>query len=761
MDILAGLNEEQQAAVTHGEGPLLILAGAGSGKTRVLTHRIAYLVQEKGIAPQNILAVTFTNKAAQEMKKRVEQLLGQSAEGMWVLTFHSACGRILRRHGDRIGLPSNFVIFDTSDQVACIKEALREHALDPQNFVPRSVLEHISRAKNELKSAEQYAREAGDFFEQTVAKLFLRYQEILRQNKALDFDDLLVETVRLFREAPEVLALYQERWRYLLIDEYQDTNHVQYVLVNLLAAKHRNLAVVGDDNQSIFGWRGADIRNILAFERDYPECRVVKLERNYRSTGNILSAANKVISYNLARTDKSLWTDRGEGELLAVHLAADERDEARYVAEEIQKLTRVGYSYSDVALLYRTNAQSRPFEETFLHYGLPYAVVGTVRFYERKEIKDLMSYLRVLFNPDDSVGLRRIINVPRRGIGATSLAKLENFAAERGISLYQAIQRAAEVEGLGAKATAQLGAFAGLIQDLSGRAAQLPVAELATLVLRETGYQAELSAERSVEAQARLENLEEFINTAAEFDARTEEPSLGAFLEQLALLSDADSYNPGAGGVTLMTLHAAKGLEFPVVFLVGMEEGTFPHSRATLEPEDLEEERRLCYVGLTRAMDRLYVTAARERFVHGQRDFRLPSRFIEEIPKELRRETGRMAQPALTWAGAASPAGVSGPPPRTLGRSATPVVPMPPGAATDAAGGRLSAAASPAQAGNAGALDLRAGDKVVHPRWGMGTVVTVDGAGANATLTIAFPGEGIKRLLAGYAPLVRASAAGE
>lgn len=735
MDVLAGLNPEQRAAVTHGDGPLLILAGAGSGKTRVLTHRIAYLVQERKVAPEHILAVTFTNKAAQEMKRRVEALLGRSAEGMWVMTFHSACGRILRRHGDRIGLPPNFVIFDTSDQVACLKQALREHNLDPQNFVPRAVLEHVSRAKNELRSAEQYAQEAGDFFEQTVAKLFARYQEILRQNKALDFDDLLVETVRLFREAPEVLSLYQDRFRYLLIDEYQDTNHVQYVLVNLLASKHRNLAVVGDDNQSIFGWRGADIRNILAFERDYPECRVVKLERNYRSTQNILSAANQVISYNLARTDKNLWTDRGEGEPLTVYLALDERDEARFVAEEIQKLSRAGYSPADVALLYRTNAQSRPFEETFLHYGLPYAVVGTVRFYERKEIKDLMSYLRVLYNPDDSVSLRRVVNVPRRGIGATSLARLEDFALERGLSLYQAIQRAGEVGGIGAKAAGSLTAFAALIGDLSARVGQLPVAELAARVLKETGYERELLEERSVEAQARLENLEEFVNTAAEFDARAEEPSLGLFLEQLALLSDADTYNPGAGGVTLMTLHAAKGLEFPVVFLVGMEEGTFPHSRSTLEPEELEEERRLCYVGLTRAMDRLYVSAARERFVHGQRDFRLPSRFIEEIPREVRREVGRWADRPLSWAAAAA---------------AEPGLrrPAPAPAFSGPAGGRPVETAGP--------LDLRPGEKVVHPRWGTGTVVTVEGEGANATLTVAFPGEGLKRLLAGYAPLVRA-----
>lgn len=734
MDILAGLNEEQRAAVTHGDGPLLILAGAGSGKTRVLTHRIAYLVRERGVDPAHILAVTFTNKAAQEMKRRVEGLLGFSAAGMWVMTFHSACGRILRRHGDRIGLPANFVIFDTSDQVACLKEALREYDLDPQNFVPRAVLERISRAKNELKTAETYAAEAGDFYERTVARLFLRYQEILRRNKALDFDDLLTETVRLFQEVPEVLAQYQDRFRYLLVDEYQDTNHAQYTLVNLLAARDRNLAVVGDDNQSIYGWRGADIRNILAFERDYPECRVVKLERNYRSTQNILSAANRVIAYNLARTEKKLWTDRGDGEPLAVYLAQDDRDEARFVAEEIQRLTRSGYNYSDIALLYRTNAQSRTFEETFLHYGLPYAVVGTVRFYERKEIKDLLAYLRVVYNPDDSVSLRRVINVPKRGFGATSLTKLENFALEQGLSLYQALQRAGDIPELGAKAVGTLREFAVLLAGLAERAKRLPVAELATAVLKETGYEAELVAERSVEAEARLENLEEFVNTAAEFDSRNDEPSLGVFLEQVALLSDADTYNPGAGGVTLMTLHAAKGLEFPVVFLVGLEEGTFPHSRATLEPADLEEERRLCYVGITRAMDRLYLTAAKQRFVRGQVDFRMPSRFLEEIPREVRRELGTRARPN-TWAAAA-----------VASTSASLA-----GASPGSPAGREAVAE--------GTLDLRPGEKVAHPRWGTGTVVAVEGAGTNATLTVAFPNEGVKKLLAGYAPLTRVAPA--
>ncbi|HHW15523.1 MAG TPA: DNA helicase PcrA [Firmicutes bacterium] len=747
VDILAGLNAEQRAAVTHGDGPLLILAGAGSGKTRVLTHRIAYLVRERGVDPAHILAVTFTNKAAQEMKRRVEGLLGFSAAGMWVMTFHSACGRILRCHGERIGLPANFVIFDTSDQVACIKEALREYELDPQNFVPRSVLERISRAKNELKTAETYAAEAGDFYERTVAKLFARYQEILRRNKALDFDDLLTETVRLFQEVPEALAHYQDRFRYLLVDEYQDTNHAQYTLVNLLAARDRNLAVVGDDNQSIYGWRGADIRNILAFERDYPECRVVKLERNYRSTQNILSAANQVIAYNLARTEKKLWTDRGDGEPLAVYLAQDDRDEARFVAEEIQRLTRSGYNCSDIALLYRTNAQSRTFEETFLHYGLPYAVVGTVRFYERKEIKDLLAYLRVVYNPDDSVSLRRVINVPKRGVGATSLAKLEDFALEQGLSLYQALQRAGEIPGLGAKTVGTLREFAALLAGLAEKAKRLPVAELATAVLKETGYEAELLAERSVEAEARLENLEEFVNTAAEFDSRTDEPSLGVFLEQVALLSDADTYNPGAGGVTLMTLHAAKGLEFPVVFLVGMEEGTFPHSRSTLEPGDLEEERRLCYVGITRAMDRLYLTAARQRFVRGQVDFRIPSRFLEEIPRELRRELGTRARPD-TWA-------------EDSAVSAVPTSPAAPAATGSGLSDDRRAVPSRAAA-PAGLLDLRPGEKVAHPRWGSGTVVAVEGTGANATLTVAFPGEGVKKLLAGYAPLTRvAPAAGE
>ncbi|MGE5507298.1 MAG: DNA helicase PcrA [Chitinophagales bacterium] len=755
MDILAGLNPEQQAAVTHGEGPLLILAGAGSGKTRVLTHRIAYLVGELGVSPRQILAVTFTNKAADEMKARVERLLGGSAAGMWVMTFHSACGRILRKHGDRIGLPDNFVIFDSSDQVACVKEILRELSLDPQNFQPRALLERISKAKNDLKTPEQYAGEAADFFEQTVAKVFVRYQQMLRQNKAVDFDDLLVETVRLFREAPDVLAEYQDRFRYILVDEYQDTNHVQYTLVNELASRHRNLAVVGDDNQSIYGWRGADIRNILAFERDYPDCTVVKLERNYRSTGVILEAANKVIVYNLARTDKRLWTDRGEGEPITVFWAQDDREEARLVAEEIGRLTRAGYQHSDIALLYRTNAQSRTFEETFLHFGLPYRVVGTLRFYERKEIKDLLAYLRVVCNPDDSVSFRRVVNTPRRGLGATTLARLEDYALSEGLSLFQAAQRAAGVPGLGGKAGATLEAFAAYLEGLNSQAAQVPVAELALKILRETGYQAELKAEKSVEAEARLDNLEEFLNTAAEFDARAEEPSLGLFLEQVALLSDADTYEAESGGVTLMTLHAAKGLEFPVVFLVGMEEGTFPHSRSTLEMSELEEERRIFYVGITRAMDRLYLSLARQRFVHGQLDYRLPSRFLEEIPGELKRVIGRPEPAKAGWGDAAATAWTS--------RAARPEIsarPAPAAAGGSGLGTRTGAGAGggagAAAAAGAGVLEVRPGDKVAHPKWGPGTVVSVEGQGANATLTIAFPGLGVKKLLAGYAPLTKA-----
>ena len=711
MDILANLNNQQKEAVTYGEGPLLILAGAGSGKTKVLTHRIAYLIAEYGVNPHNILAVTFTNKAAGEMKERVGKLLGPVAEKVWVSTFHSTCVRILRADGGKNGLDSNFIIYDSGDQLALIKEALKELDISDKNFPPRSVLAGISKAKNELQTPEKYSEQAGDFWEKTIARAYTLYQQKLRENKALDFDDLIMEAVLLFREQPTVLHFYQERFRYLLVDEYQDTNKAQYELVKLLAKRYQNLCVVGDDNQSIYGWRGADIGNILAFERDYPKAQVVKLEQNYRSTQNILDAANHLIQYNIARTEKDLWTDKGTGEPLKVFHATDERDEARFIVDEINALAKDGYNRSDIAILYRTNAQSRPFEEAFFYAGLPYNVVGSLRFYDRKEIKDIIAYLRVIYNPADSVSLRRIINVPRRGIGDATLAKIEDLTAQQGQSIYQTLldiaQGRIDFEG---RAKQSLVDFVELMEELRGKQAEATLTSLAEEIIDRSGYRAELELNKDEQARGRLENITEFLSATQQYDRELPGEGIGLFLEQLALLSDADTYDDTTDAVTLMTLHSAKGLEFLVVFLVGLEEGIFPHSRATWEIDQLEEERRLCYVGITRAQERLYLTTAGRRTIFGVTENRIPSRFLEEIPKELREEIG---SPKVT--------------------SATP-----------------STVFSPRQ--NVG-VTYTPGQKVAHNKWGTGTVVSVDGQGADAVLVIAFPGEGVKKLLAGFAPL--------
>ncbi len=723
MGILDGLNPRQLEAVQHVEGPLLVLAGAGSGKTRVLTRRIAYLIAHAKVAPWNILAVTFTNKAAAEMRERVEDQLGRRSEGMWVTTFHSACVRILRTDGERVGIRRNFVIYDTPDQQAVIKECLKELNLDPKNFDPRAVLDSIGKAKNELTSVDDYEAVAGDYWEKTVAKAYRLYQAKLRANNAVDFDDLIMETVNLFRRHEQVLDAYQERFRYILIDEYQDTNHAQYQLVRLLAAKYRNICVVGDEDQSIYGWRGADIRNILDFTDDYPECTVIKLEQNYRSTQRILDAANRVIENNRDRLEKNLWTEGPQGEKISFYRAFDERDEASYITGEIRRLAKAEKRpFADFALLYRTNAQSRVFEEAFMNLGLPYKVVGTLRFYERREIKDLLAYLRVIYDPDDSVSLRRIINVPRRGIGTATMTRLEEFAQAQGVSLFTALQRADEIEGVNSRFAGVLAGLAVLLQSFMAMALELPVTELVEKVLRNTGYQKELEDEHTPEADARLENLREFLSVAQEFANKSEDKSLGAFLEQVALVADVDTYDDEADAVTLMTLHSAKGLEFPVVFLAGMEEGLFPHSRAAWESDELEEERRLCYVGITRARERLYLTCADQRMMYGQTDRRLPSRFLEEIPEELlidiREENDARQEQARREEQASKE--------------------------------RLRQENAQRKS-----VTFAAGDRIRHGKWGTGTVVSVQGEGENTTLTVAFPNEGIKRLLAGFAPLER------
>jgi DNA helicase-2/ATP-dependent DNA helicase PcrA len=724
MQFLEGLNSSQREAVCHLDGPLLILAGAGSGKTRVLTHRIAYLLTQ-GVTPRNILAVTFTNKAAGEMRERVANLVGPMGETIWVSTFHSACVRILRADGHYIGLDKNYVIYDTQDQITVIKEVLGELNMSEKNYNPKAILSTISAAKNELKGPDEYDKKAADFWGNAVAKVYPIYQKKLRQNQATDFDDLIMLTVKLFQDHPEVLRRYQERFKYIMIDEYQDTNHAQYVLVKLLAMLYRNLCVVGDDDQSIYSFRSADIRNILEFEKDYPEAKIIKLEQNYRSTQNILDAANGVIRNNLQRKAKKLWTENTTGEKICKFKAGDEREEAAWVASEIEHLVRLeGRPFRDFALLYRTNAQSRSFEEAFVARGLSYRILGGLRFYDRKEIRDTLAYLRFIHNPVDRVSFRRIINTPKRGIGDASLERLLGFIDDEQLSIMEGLQRAAEAPGLTGRAIKPMSSFFHMMINIMSEVGNISVTELTRKVLEETGYLNELRSEGTVEAKGRLENLDEFLNMTVEFEKNSDDRSLAAFLETVALVADVDNYDANGDSVTLMTLHSAKGLEFPVVFLVGMEEGIFPHSRALTESGELEEERRLCYVGITRAQQRLYLSHAVMRTIYGGTQLTVASRFLQEFPEELIDDLSKpvadLRPRNITYAGAPRPGTAS-------------VSPKP-----------------KADVGN-----WSAGDKVVHPKFGPGTVVTVNGAGADAMVGVAFPGIGIKQLIAGYAQLER------
>lgn len=618
----------------HTEGPLLVLAGAGSGKTRVLTHRIAYLLERGLAAPDEVLAITFTNKAAEEMKERVALLVGQQARRMWVSTFHSFCARVLRAHAERLGYRRGFTIYDQGDSIRLVKRCIVELGKDPKRFNPRSFAAQISAAKNALVGPDDYLRQTEGYMAENVAEVYGLYQQRLYENNAVDFDDLIMQTVALLELFPEVRERYQERFRYIHVDEYQDTNHAQYRLVNILAAKHRNLCVVGDDDQSVYSWRGADIRNILDFERDYPEARVVKLEQNYRSTQTILDAANAVVANNVSRKAKRLWTAGEEGERIRVFAAGDEYAEARFVVSEIRRLLDGGARPSDVAVFYRTNAQSRTLEDVLVREGIPYQVIGGLRFYERAEIKDAMAYLSVIANPADDVSLERIANVPKRGLGATSLGKLQEHARRAGTTLYEALAEP-EAAGLSGKARRACEELRRLFEGWRVAAREVGPAELAEAVLEESGYRGELEAERTIEAEQRLDNLEELINAARAYEAAEPEPSLEGFLQELALYSEQDALDTGGGSVTLMTLHNAKGLEFPHVFIVGMEEGTFPHARA-LDEQNLEEERRLCYVGITRAMKSLTLSYARVRSSWGEREPRMPSRFLSEIPERFK-----------------------------------------------------------------------------------------------------------------------------
>lgn len=636
MSIYDTLNPMQKEAVFHTEGPLLILAGAGSGKTRVLTHRVAYLIDEKDVNPWNILAITFTNKAAGEMRERVDQLVGFGAESIWVSTFHSTCVRILRRHIECLGYTTSFSIYDSDDQKTLMKQVFKSLDVDTKQFKERSVLGVISSAKDKLIMPEEFLLNAGqDFRQKKVGEIYREYQKQLKKNNALDFDDLIVKTVELFQNNAEVLNYYQERFKYIMVDEYQDTNQAQFKLVNLLADKYRNLCVVGDDDQSIYRFRGADIENILSFESAFPGAKVIKLEENYRSTQNILNAANGVIRHNRGRKDKTLWTANGEGNLIRFKQFDMARDEADYVARQIRDSE---FAYQDQAVLYRTNAQSRLIEERCIFYNVPYRLVGGVNFYQRREIKDILAYLKTIANGVDDLAVLRIINVPKRGIGATTMGKVTAFASEHGMSLYGALKEARQVPGLG-KAAEKILKFVGQMESFRARAESedFSIRDLIEGIMDETGYQQELEAEGEIEAQTRLENIEELVNKAVSYEEDSEHPTLDEFLEQVALVADIDSMDESEDRVTLMTLHSAKGLEFPKVYLVGMEDGLFPSMMSINSDDrtDLEEERRLCYVGITRAKKELVLTSARQRMVNGETRYCKPSRFLEEVPAEL------------------------------------------------------------------------------------------------------------------------------
>ncbi|MFE9439707.1 DNA helicase PcrA [Streptomyces sp. NPDC006602] len=757
--LLDGLNENQRAAVVHHGTPLLIVAGAGSGKTRVLTHRIAYLLGERNVHPGQILAITFTNKAAGEMKERVEQLVGPRANAMWVMTFHSACVRILRRESKKLGFTSSFSIYDAADSKRLMALVCRDLDLDPKRFPPKSFSAKISNLKNELIDEEDFAAQATDGFEKTLAQAYAMYQSRLREANALDFDDLIMTTVNLLRAFPDVAEHYRRRFRHVLVDEYQDTNHAQYALVRELVgtAEHpvdvppseydlqpAELCVVGDADQSIYAFRGATIRNILQFEEDYPDATTILLEQNYRSTQTILTVANAVIERNESRRPKNLWTNAGAGARITGYVADTEHDEAQFVADEIDRLTDAGEAKAgDVAVFYRTNAQSRVFEEVFIRVGLPYKVVGGVRFYERKEVRDVLAYLRVLANPEDSVPLRRILNVPKRGIGDRAEAMIDALSQREKISFPQALKRVDEAYGMAARSTNAVKRFNTLMEDLrtivESGAGPATVLEA---VLERTGYLAELQASTDPQDETRIENLQELAAVALEFEQETGEGetsgSLSDFLERVALVADSDQIpdedEDGSGVITLMTLHTAKGLEFPVVFLSGMEDGVFPHMRALGQAKELEEERRLAYVGITRARERLYLTRSSMRSAWGQPSYNPPSRFLEEIPAQH-----------VDW----KRTGATGP--------------MPSGPASGVAASLSSSRSRSSASGASGfatrrtsekpVVALTVGDRVTHDQFGLGTVVAVKGTGGNAEATIDFGDTNPKRLLLRYAPV--------
>ena len=745
MDLMQGLNEPQQRAVACLQGPLLIVAGAGSGKTRVLTFRIANLL-EHGVPPYRILAITFTNKAAREMRERVDALIGDAAQDVWLSTFHSFCARFLRMELEHYGrYAKNFVIYDAADSKGLIRECLKELNIDEKHTAPGAVQAHISDAKNRLLDVAAFTAQATDFFAEQVAKIYALYQSKLQENNALDFDDLLMLTVELLTKNEELRTKYQKKFQYILVDEYQDTNGAQYAITKLLAAENRNICVVGDADQSIYGWRGADMRNIMNFEKDYPEATVILLEQNYRSTKNILAAANAVIENNLTRKKKELWTDNPTGDRITIYEGATEKNEASYIVREVERLhTMFHVKYGDIAVLYRTNAQSRNIEEAFYATGVPYAMVGSVRFYDRREIKDIIAYLRVIYNPRDTLSLLRIINVPRRGLGPTSIARMMETAEEYRISLFEVItdaQLLSMIPKLSAKVKLALEEFAAMIFTFMGQLGTRPIHEIVEDVIETSGYAAALEEEKKEDNRDRLENLREFISVAKNFDddAAEGENGLADFLAQIALISDVDQTEQSDGTVTLMTFHAAKGLEFPAVFMAGMEEGLFPHSRTLLDDTEIEEERRTCYVGITRAERRLYLTYARQRTIYGRTEMSRPSRFLAEIPEELVEHKEAdffggtdLRAPSNIWSE------------RSTRTERKRYMPLPQHTAADGSVIRPDASAA-----------FKAGDAVRHSKWGDGRIVAISGSGEDAELSIAFPGEGIKKFVQKYAPILK------
>lgn len=739
MDIFEGLNPAQTEAVKQTKGPLLIMAGAGSGKTKVLTCRIANLL-EQGIAPYNILAITFTNKAAAEMRERVDRMIGNKAKDVWLNTFHSFCAKFLRREIEVLdGYKKNFTIYDSSDSLTLIKNCLKELNLDDKQYAPNSVQGVISNAKNALTGAREFERSADTFFTKKVAEVYALYQKKLKANNALDFDDLLMVTVTLLQEHEEILQNYQVRFKYILIDEYQDTNAAQYLLAKLLAAKYRNLCVVGDADQSIYGWRGADIRNIMDFENDYPDALTIKLEQNYRSTKNILAAANAVIENNIDRKPKELWTENQTGEKITCYLANDERDEVQFIANTIVKQKTIfNTSYGDIAVLYRTNSQSRVLEEGFMRAGIPYTMVGGLKFYDRKEIKDILAYLRVIFNPNDTVSLMRIINVPKRGLGDATIGKLNEYANANQLSLFDVVSNPDMVPGITARVKRPLELFAEFVFKMMAYQNNMSVMNLIDHVMKESGYLAELEAEDKVENQTRIENLKELLSVAKDFAKSGEVDNLENFLSQVALVSDIDNADLEDDRVTLMTLHSAKGLEFPIAFIAGMEEGLFPHARTLMNESEIEEERRICYVGITRARRKLYLTNAKMRTIYGKTLSYPQSRFLNEIPDEY---LDRLVVRANNY-------GFTNASNNQIGFSSS-FRPT----------NQMQTATTPVQRADVIKPDTnvawRAGDKAKHGKWGIGTVVAVKGSGEEVELQIAFPEQGIKALMQKYAPITK------